>query len=156
MKIKLLSPGAKVPKRAESGAAGFDLFTPADVIIKPGRNLIPLDIQIELNPGMEGMIRPRSGFTLKGMEGYPTGGSDTPIRYDADVLIGTIDESYRGNVGVMIKSYESSPFIIKAGTRIAQMIVSLYSSEAFEIAETLSSTERGDKGYGHTGTIELI
>lgn len=152
MKIKLLSAGAKVPTRAEDGAAGFDLYTPKDFTVNPGRNLIPLDIQIELNPGTEGFIRPRSGFSLKGMEGFATGGNDTPHRYDADTLPGTIDESYRGNVGVILKSYESMPFVIKAGTRIAQMVISAYCKDAFEVVDQLSSTDRGEDGFGHTGT----
>lgn len=153
MKIVLVSAGAKVPTRAENGAAGYDLYVPKDVTVSTGRNLIPLDIQIELNPGTEGFIRPRSGFSLNGIEGFPTGGSKEPQRYDADVLPGTIDESYRGIVGVIIKSIESKPFIIKAGTRIAQMVISSYCNDVFEITEQLSITERGEQGFGHTGTV---
>ncbi len=152
MKIKLLSEGAKVPTRADSGAAGFDLCAPKDTIINPGRNLLPLDIVIELNPGTEAQIRPRSGFSLKGMEGYFTDGSDAPARFNADILLGTLDESYRGNVGVIIKSDETVPFIIKKGTRIAQMVISQYCSGTFDVVEELSATKRGEGGFGHTGT----
>lgn len=152
MKIKLLSEGAKAPTRAENGAAGFDLYTPADFTVIRGRNLLPLDIAIELDPGTEGQIRPRSGFSLKGMEGYTPENWDEPKRYNADVLIGTIDDSYRGNVGVIIKNSDE-PFIIKKGTRVAQMVISRYCSAPFELVDKLSETSRGDQGYGHTGTV---
>ena len=69
MKVVLLSPGAKIPKRADEYAAGYDVFTPKDVTIKPGRNVVKLDIAIELNPKTEGNMRPRSGFSVNGMEG---------------------------------------------------------------------------------------
>lgn len=152
MKVKLLSDGAKVPTRAESGAAGYDLYVPKDTVINPGRNLIPLDIQIELDSQTEAAIRPRSGFSLKGIEGWAENCPSTLRRFNADVLLGTIDESYRGNVGVIIKSFEANPFIVKAGTRIAQMIISTYCSGIFQVAEDLSETQRGAGGFGHTGT----
>lgn len=152
MKVKLLSQGAKVPTRAEEGAAGYDLYVPANFEVKPGRNVIPLDIKVELDPGTEAQIRPRSGFTLKGMEGYLMTDLDTPKRFDADVIIGTVDESYRGVVGAIIKSNETGPFIIKAGTKIAQMVIEHYCSDPFEIVSELSETKRGENGFGHTGT----
>lgn len=152
MKVKLLSPGAKVPTRAEEGSAGYDLYVPCDFIVNPGRNLIKLDISIELEPKTEAQVRPRSGFSLKGIEGYLIDDLDTPRRFDADVILGTVDESYRGIVGVIIKSYESIPFIVKQGTKIAQMVIEHYCSEPFEIVSELSETERGKGGFGHTGS----
>ena len=152
MKVKLLSPGAKVPTRAEKGAAGYDLYVPCNFVINPGRNLIKLDISIELKFETQAQISPRSGFSLKGIEGYLLEDMDTPKRFDADVIIGTIDESYRGVVGVIIKSYESIPFIVKEGTKIAQMVISHYCNEPFEVVTELSKTERGEGGFGHTGT----
>ena len=153
MKIKLMSADAKIPTRAENGAAGFDLYVPADFIVTPGRNLLPLDIMIELDHGTEGQIRPRSGFSLKGIEGYSELLPNFPGRYDADVLLGTIDESYRGNVGVIINSNEPHPFYITKGTRIAQLVISHYCSEPFEVVNELSETSRGEQGFGHTGTV---
>lgn len=153
MKIVLLSEGAKIPTRADKYAAGMDLYAPADFIVNPGRSVMPLDIKIELDFRTEASIRPRSGFSLKGMEGYDLQDNSTPRRFDADVLLGLVDENYRGNVGVIIKSNETTPFIIKKGTRVAQMVVSQYYGNNFELAEELSDTERGDGGFGHTGTI---
>ena len=86
------------------------------------------------------------------MEGYFMNDLNTPKRFDADVILGTVDESYRGIVGVIIKSYESEPFIIKAGTKIAQMVIEHYCNESFEIVSELSETARGEGGFGHTGT----
>jgi dUTP pyrophosphatase len=153
MKIKLLSKDAKIPARAENGAAGYDLYVPNDVQINPGRNMIPLDIQIELPAHTEGFIRPRSGFSKNGMEGYALDNLNEPKRFDADTLPGTIDESYRGNVGVLLKSYETEPFIIKKGTRIAQMVVSYYINDTFEEVSELSDTDRGVNGFGFTGIM---
>lgn len=151
LKIKLLSEGAKVPVRADQGAAGYDLYVPNNIVVMPGRNMIPLDIQIELAPGTEAFIRPRSGFSKNGMEGSPLFHLEETKRYDADILPGTIDESYRGNVGVLLKSFETQPFIIQRGTRIAQMVISHYCNDEFEIVDTLTDTERSENGFGHTG-----
>lgn len=152
MKIKLLSPEARVPQRAENGAAGYDLFLPDDFVIKPGRNVVPLRISIELDPGTEANIRPRSGFSAKGMAGEELNKPNSVQRFDADVTQGTIDESYRGEVGVIIKNFEKFPFTLTKGTKIAQMVIGHYCSEKFEVVEELSETDRGEGGFGHTGT----
>lgn len=146
MKIKLLSETAKMPKRADKGAAGFDLYIPKDVVINTGRNVVPLDFSIALFSGYESHIRPRSGFSVKGIEGKDG------KRYDADVIEGTVDESYRGNVGVIIKSYEKEPFTIAFGTRIAQMVIEQYYMGTLEEVNELDKTERGEGGFGHTGS----
>lgn len=151
MKIKFLSDKAQMPTRADKGAAGFDLYVPQDTVIKPGRNIVPLDFAIELDHSHEAQIRPRSGFSAKGMEGFSLE-DNSCNRYDADVILGTIDQTYRGNVGVIIKSYENQPFLIKAGTRIAQMVISECFLGELETVTELSDTDRGDGGFGHTGT----
>ena len=158
MKIKLLTEDAHVPTKATEQAAGFDLYVPTNTIVNPGRNIVPLNIALAIPRGLEGQIRPRSGFSAKGIEGYsyvdensindPRGEAK---RYDADVLLGTIDSDYRGNVGVLIKSNESEPFIVAAGTRIAQLVIAPYSILCMEPTTSLDDTERGDGGYGHTG-----
>lgn len=152
MKVVLLSPGAKIPTRANNYAAVYDLYAPEDFEVKPGRNILPLGLRIELDPHTEGMIRPRSGFSAKGMEGKSLDNSKEVKRFDADVIIGTIDEDFRGIPGVIIKSFESKPFIIEAGTKVAQMVVHEYCSQPFEVVDELSKTERADQGWGHTGT----
>ncbi len=156
MKIKLLSEGAKIPLRADEGSAGFDLFIPKNVVINPGRNVIPLDISIALDPGTESNIRPRSGFSVKGMEGHKIlidGSFDAKtMRFDADVLEGTVDESYRGVVGVIIKSNEKVAFGLSKGTKIAQMVIEKYQVPEIHVVNELDDTERGEGGFGHTGS----
>lgn len=152
MKIKLLSEGAKVPVRTTEGAAGYDLYLPKDYVVNPGRNRLPLDIAIQLDHHTEAQIRPRSGFSLNGIEGFALLDTTTPLRFDADVLLGTLDEDFQGNVSAIIKSYEKTPFIIKKGTRVAQLVISKYVANPFEIVENLEPTKRGENGFGHTGT----
>lgn len=150
MKIKFLSEGAQMLTKADSGAAGYDLYVPKDTRLFPGRNIIPLDFAIQLEHGYEATIRPRSGFSAKGFE-CMTIHDDSTVRINADVLLGTIDETYRGNVGVIVKSNEPEEYIIPKGSRIAQMVISQCYMGKLEQSEELSETERGEQGFGHSG-----
>lgn len=150
MKIKFLSEGAQMPTKADSGAAGYDLYVPKDTRLFPGRNIIPFDFAIQLEHGYEATIRPRSGFSAKGFE-CMTIHDDSTVRINADVLLGTIDETYRGNVGVIVKSNEPEEYIIPKGSRIAQMVISQCYMGKLEQSEELSETERGEQGFGHSG-----
>jgi dUTP pyrophosphatase len=155
MNIKLLSPGAKVPTRGTQFSAGYDLYVPNDTIIEPGRNIVPLDISIALGADQEGHIRPRSGFAAKGFEGHElteTGYKKVPKRFNADVIQGTLDADYRGNVGVIVKSCEKKPFMVTAGTRIAQMVIEVHYSGDFTVVDELDDTTRGEGGFESTGT----
>lgn len=145
VRIKKLREGAVIPKKATDGAAAYDVRIPSDMVVRPGRQVLPLDIAIELPYGYEAKIEPRSGFESKGMEDY------RGERKDADVLVGKIDSDYRGNVGVIVKSDESYPFTLLKGTRIAQMTIYKAEDAEFEESEELSQTDRGEGGYGSTG-----
>jgi dUTP pyrophosphatase len=144
IRIKRLSEDALVPMRATDGAACFDLYIPRTIAINKGRNVVPLDIAIELPEGTYAEIRPRSGFSSRGMEDI------TGCRRDADVLHGCIDHDYRGNVGVII--YSKDFFVLGKGTRVAQMLIAEYRSCELAEVEELSSTDRGESGFGSTGT----
>ena len=144
VRIKRLSEDALIPLRATDGAACFDLYTPREVAIKKGRNLVDLDLAIELPAGTYAEIRPRSGFSAKGFEDVHG------CRKDADVLHGCIDEDFRGNIKVIVKSEDY--FVIAKGTRIAQMLIANYLPAELEEVEELSSTDRGAGGIGSTGT----
>lgn len=146
IKIKRLSEDALLPVRATDGAACFDLYTPREFAIQKGRNVIPLDIAIELPYGTYAEIRPRSGFSAKGFEDVHG------CRRDADVLHGVVDEDYRNCVGVIVKSEDY--FVIAKGTRIAQMLIGNYVPCEFVEVEELSSSDRVG-GFGSTGTKEL-
>lgn len=152
MKIKFLSEQTDLPSRIDIGAAGFDVTTPKDVIIYPGRNLVKLGFSIELPANTVAFNRPKSGLSLKGMKGYAIGHNGIPNpeeqRFDADAIEGTIDESYRGECGTIIKSYERVPFLIKKGTPISQFVIVNYHAPDLEVVQELSSTYRGERGFG--------
>lgn len=155
MKIKLLSEGAKVPTKGSDQAAGYDLYTPENFIVNPGRNVIPLNISIALPIGTHGHIRPRSGFSAKGFEGHELNGDNYIIetkRFNCNVLHGVVDSDYRGVVGVIVQSFEDKPFLVSAGTRIAQMVIVRQEDVAFEVVDELDDTARADGGYESTGT----
>lgn len=144
IRIKRLSEDALIPMRATDGAACFDLYVPKDTPVQKGRNIIPLDIAIELPQGVYAEIRPRSGFSAKGFEDV------TGCRRDADVLHGIVDADYRGNIGVIVRSEDY--FIVGKGTRVAQMLIGSYiPCELTEVSE-LSETDRQSGGFGSTGT----
>ena len=181
VKFKKLLPGAILPKKATEGSAAYDLYVPEDVIIKPGRQIIPLGFAMEMEPGHEALVEPRSGFSSKGMEGYlvltywqyrsPFGLIEGPVsletekpkdvrykkfaaiepeRFDCDVIEGKIDSDYRKGVGVIVHNRDRE-FLIKAGTRIAQMTFHKVETVEWEETDTLSETDR-DGGFGSTGT----
>ena len=174
VKFKKLKEGAKLPKKATSGSAAYDLYAPEDVIIKPGRQVIDLGFSMEMPETIQALVNPRSGFSSKGMEGYlvltlvkaeadHTNKTLTvdeckevqavlldPERFDCDVIEGKIDSDYRGPVGVILCSRDDRAFLIKAGTRIAQMTFMQVETVGFVETDDLSETDR-DGGFGSTG-----
>ena len=140
MKIKLLSPLAKVPTKSNSGDAGFDLYSPVEDVINPGeQKLIKLDIAItEFPPGTYGRIAPRSGLALRGVQ----------------VLGGVVDSTYQGNIGVILSvGSAASTLFIKQGDRIAQLIFERYEPDVcFEVVDNFEhETSRSTGGFGSTG-----
>ncbi|MGP1514766.1 MAG: dUTP diphosphatase [Bacteroidales bacterium] len=130
-----------LPKYETSLSVGMDLraFISEPMILKPmQRILVPTGLFIELEPGYEAQIRPRSGLAFK--NGITV--LNTP---------GTIDADYRGEIQILLINLSNEEFIINSGERIAQMIITRYSTaEIVEVTE-LSSTQRGSGGFGHTG-----
>lgn len=152
IKIELVDKDAKMPTRADKGSAGYDLYVPRDVIVFPGRNLIPTGLKMEIPFGWEGHIRPRSGFSFRGIEAEYPSSNHTKANFDADAIQGTIDSSYRGVVGLIIKSYETKPFFIPAGTRVAQIVFErCYTDELVLVDKVSENSERGEEGFGHSG-----
>ncbi|OGE84800.1 MAG: deoxyuridine 5'-triphosphate nucleotidohydrolase [Candidatus Delongbacteria bacterium GWF2_40_14] len=139
LKVKRLSDNAKLPEYAHPGDAGMDLFSDEEKLIRTGESaLIKTGIKIELPANSEAQVRPRSGLALK--EGITV--LNTP---------GTIDEGYRGEVGVILINHSKKDFLITAGMKIAQMVISpVYQAEVIEVDE-LSDTHRGEGGFGSTG-----
>lgn len=139
LEVKKLDPRAILPSRANPNDAGLDLYCIEDVIISPGASgLVKTGISIALPPGTEGQIRPRSGLALK----HQVTVLNTP---------GTIDEGYRGEVGVILINHGQVSVMLEAGSRIAQLVVKpVLCVEPLEVTE-LSTTERGEGGFGSSG-----
>ena len=159
----ILEEGGILPQKATDGSAGYDLFAPTNWIIVPGRNMVPLNFRMSLPKGIGATPESRSGFTLKGFEGYRSWEGDytqnhenlipqgEPSRMDADVKWGLIDSDYRGVCGVLVISHEKEPFLLAKGTKFAQMCFQRYEDVDFLPVEELDETGRSG-GFGHTGT----
>lgn len=141
--IKVVNKGHQpLPRYATPQSAGMDLRANIDepIVIRPlERRLVPTGIHIALPQGYEAQVRPRSGLALK--HGITVLNSP-----------GTIDADYRGEVMVLLVNFSNEDFIVNDGERIAQMIIARCEQGEFVIAEELDETERGEGGYGHTGT----
>ncbi|NNE80937.1 MAG: dUTP diphosphatase [Silicimonas sp.] len=134
-----------LPSYETPGAAGADLRANFPVSERPGvalhpgeRCLIPTGLHVEIPPGFEMQIRPRSGLALK--QGITL--VNTP---------GTIDSDYRGPLGILVINHGTEPVTITHGQRIAQAVVAPVVQARFQIAEALSDTKRGEGGFGSTG-----
>lgn len=128
-----------MPSYETLGSAGADLKANEEGVLMPGqRKLIKTGISIELPAGYEAQVRPRSGLALK----HGISMVNTP---------GTIDSDYRGEIGVILINHGDTPFEYKKGDRIAQLVIARYSRAEFQICSSLSETERGSGGFGHTG-----
>jgi dUTP pyrophosphatase len=143
VKIKRLSEMSDLPLPSyeSEGASGMDLRASVKepVLLNPGEiRLIPTGLAVAVPHGYEAQIRPRSGLALKngvGMVNSP----------------GTIDSDYRGEIGIILINWGRSPFTIRRGDRIAQMIITkVYQAHVMEV-DGLDSTERGEGGFGHSG-----
>lgn len=136
--------GNKLPEYATPGAAGMDLrawLPDGPVTLAPlERKLIPTGIRLEIPFGFECQIRPRSGLALK----HGVTVLNTP---------GTIDSDYRGYVGVILVNLGQEPFTIESGERICQMVFAQVEQVTLKCVDTLSDTERGDGGFGHSGVL---
>lgn len=160
----ILEEGGILPQKATDGSAGYDLFAPTNWIIMPGRNMVPLNFRMSLPKGIGATPESRSGFTLKGFEGYRSWKGDytqshenlipqgEPSRMDADVQWGLIDSDYRGVCGVLVISHEKEPFLLTKGTKFAQMCFQRYEDVDFLTVDELDETGRSGGGFGHTGT----
>ena len=141
VKFKKLNPDAIIPNYAHEGDAGMDLYSVEDIIIEPlSLKLVPTGLACELPEGTEGQVRSKSGIALK--NGVFVLNSP-----------GTVDENYRGEIGVILYNLNTKePFIIKKGQKIAQYVINQVEYvDTLEISEELSSTSRGEGGFGSTG-----
>ena len=142
MQIKIINKSDyALPSYETKGSAGLDLRANIDkpIVLQPlDRALIPTGLFMELPVGYEAQIRPRSGLALK--KGITVLNSP-----------GTVDSDYRGEVGVILINLSSVDFTINPGDRIAQMVIAKHEQAKWVEVDGLSSTERGEGGYGHSG-----
>lgn len=143
MKVKIKNIGPHpLPTYQTTMSAGADLHANTDepiVIESLERVLIPTGLFIELPEGYEAQIRPRSGLAFK--NGITVLNSP-----------GTIDADYRGEIKVLLVNVSRDPFTVSPGDRIAQMVIAKCEQAEWLSETELSKTERGEGGYGHTGT----
>lgn len=140
LKVKRLSSKAILPAYSHAGDAGLDLYCVDDRELAPGKiALVLTGIAIELPEGTEAQIRPRSGLAL---------------RHGITVLNspGTIDQGYRGEIGVILINHGDATFRIARGTKIAQLVIQPVILVEVEEVLDLSESARGVGGFGSTGS----
>lgn len=139
-------PDVALPAYATKGSAGADIranLAPEDrgsgfVLYPFQRVIVPTGLRVEIPPGHEVQIRPRSGLALKHGITLP----NTP---------GTIDSDYRGPLGVALVNIGAEPYTVSHGERIAQIVVAPVLQARFELVGALGDTTRGVGGFGSTG-----
>jgi len=139
VKFKKLTNEARDPQKNNSGDAAYDLFSVDDYEIEPGKRcLVRTGICIELPVDTEAQIRPRSGLAIN--HGITV--LNTP---------GTIDEPYRGEIGIILINHGENTFIVTKHMRIAQFLVKPIYETCFIEVDELSESSRGSKGFGSSG-----
>lgn len=142
VRVKKLQSGAQLPRYMTELAAGLDIHAllPQPIRLQPGeRCLVPTGIAMDIPPGFEVQVRPRSGLAIN----HGVTLVNTP---------GTIDADYRGEIRVIMINHGRDVFTISSGDRIAQLIVAPVCRAVLEEVAELSATVRGSGGFGHTGS----
>lgn len=142
MQVKIINRSRNpLPQYETSGSAGMDLRANIDMSIElqpMERVLVPTGLYIELQPGTEAQVRPRSGLSIK--KGL------TVINAP-----GTIDSDYRGEIKIPVINLSTELQTIDPAERIAQMIIARYETVTLVEVEDISPSDRGDRGFGSTG-----
>lgn len=142
MKVRVINRSAfDLPSYESPLAAGMDVRANMEeaVVLKPlGRAMVPTGLFVEVPPGYEMQVRPRSGLAAK---------------HGISVLNapGTVDADYRGEVKVILVNLSDTEFTVNPGERIAQLVVAAHARIEWEPTDRLSDTERGEGGFGSTG-----
>src|SRR5512132_2704414 len=132
-------PPLDLPRYETDGSAGMDLRADEAFSLAPGeRRLVPTGLAMEIPPGHEGQVRPRSGLAVK----HGIALVNAP---------GTIDSDYRGEVQVVLVNLGQAPVSFARGDRIAQLVVAPVVRVELELADALGDTGRGGGGFGSTG-----
>lgn len=138
--IQRLDPAAIIPTRAHSGDAGLDLYSTEDEPVVPGAiTTIRTGIAVGIPYGHVGLIRPRSGLAA---------------RHGIDTLAGVIDHGYTGEVQVVLATHSPIGRWIKAGERVAQLLVVPIAYATPQVVDALPGSARGNGGFGSTDRKE--
>lgn len=139
--LQLLDPDLPAPAYSREGDAGADLRSRVDLVLAPGeRALVPTGVALALPEGHAGFVHPRSGLAT---------------RHGITIVNapGTVDAGYRGEIMVtLLNTDPREPFTVHRGDRIAQLVIQRVETAAFRIVTSLPDSDRGDRGFGSTGT----
>lgn len=163
VKIKKLNQDAIIPSYAKEGDSGIDLYALEDTII-PARSAvaIPTGIALEIPYGYEMQVRPRSGISLNGLEEtyaikdketgeiFAHGKTEFDKMYPT-VRFGTVDSGYRGEIKIITYNEEDFDIVIPKHTKLAQGVFQQVPRAILKVVEELTSSERGNNGFGSTG-----
>lgn len=141
LQVSLLNPAAQLPTRANPGDAGLDLYAAEAARLMPGeRAMVATGIAIAVPDGYAGLVLPRSGNAAR----HGVALVNAP---------GLIDSGYRGEVKVLLLNTDrEQPFLVNTGDRIAQLLLTPFAASPVIEAATLDETERGEGGFGSSGT----
>jgi len=136
LKVKRIHPQAKLPSYGHPGDAGLDVFSSEDYILRPGEiRPVQTGVKVAIPQGYVGLIWDKSGISLRGVHR----------------LAGVVDAGYRGEVQVVMVNLGREPYEIKAGMKIAQMLIQPVIEIKVTEVEDLDDTSRGEDGFGSTG-----
>lgn len=140
IKFRKLTQTAHTPQKMTEHSSGFDLYADVEELSIQPKDvaLISTGISLEIPPGYEAQVRPRSGLAAK----HKIGVLNSP---------GTIDADYRGEVKVILFNFGNEPFVVTRDMRIAQMVFAKVEHAELVERASLEETERNDGGFGHTG-----
>ena len=142
VRFRKTNPDVTLPQYETKGASGCDVraFLPEGPLVIPSGEwrLVPTGLCPEIPLGYEIQVRPRSGLA------YRNGITclNTP---------GTVDSDYRGEIKVNLINHSKTDFVVENGMRIAQFVIAKVENASFEVSDELSSSERGEGGFGSTG-----
>ena len=158
IKVKKLHEEAVVPVFAHPTDSGADLYTCEDLQLSPnGKGIAKTGIAVQLPEGFGATIRNKSGNSINGvnckvfMQSLTGSFDEIVMKIDIQVLLGTIDNGYRGELGIMVKNNSSFHVTIPKGTKLAQLVLEKIYQEQFEVVENLDESDRGEDGFGSTG-----
>ncbi len=136
IKFKKLDEKAEIPAQANEHDVGWDVTSVRDYLIKPFETkLISTGLSVEIPPGYEIQVRTRSGMALKNNMFV----LNTP---------GTIDPGYRGDIGVILHNLKPFSQWLKAGERVAQLVIKKTEAVEWKEVDALTDSERGEGGFG--------